>query len=392
MRFIRGWSWVFACTLCCGACSDDGSNDASLGNAAGSPATTAGTGASAASGSNAGAGAAASGSPSEVDVAALQATGLNKYLGMAKPAEMEVVGSETHYAFNEADGPVCLRGQRFSMATRERDSEDLVIYLQGGGSCTTALCRATETASPMIPTYGVLNADDAENPVAGWNVVYSPYCDGSLHFGDSDIPDQNRRHHGLRNVSASLDVAVSKFPNPRRILLTGASAGGYGTIWMTDLVRLIYPNAKLFVFNDAGIALSNPAKPDGFRSVLGEWGATQFVPETCDACKTSVHLTPWMSWNLQHDSAMKLAMFSAYEDSVIAGTFLMIDAAVFKQALIDETASVIATAPARAKRFLVAGTQHTAGNIHTTAVGGVSVAQWLGLMLDEDPTWDNLLQ
>jgi hypothetical protein len=148
----------------------------------------------------------------------------------------------------------------------------------------------------------------------------------------------------------------------------------------------------LFVFNDAGIALSNPANPDAFRSVLGEWGATQFIPATCDACKTSVHLTPWMSWNLRHDSGLTLAMFSAYEDSVISGTFLMLDPAVFKQALLDETASVVATAPARAKRFLVEGTQHTVGNIHTTAVGGVSVAQWLGSMLDEDPTWDNQLQ
>jgi hypothetical protein len=244
----------------------------------------------------------------------------------------------------------------------------------------------------MIPTYGVLNADDAENPVAGWNVVYSPYCDGSLHFGDSDIPDQNRKHHGLRNVSASLDIALSKFPNPRRVLLTGASAGGYGTIWLTDLVRLIYPNTKLYVFNDAGIAIANPANADGFRSVLGEWGATQFIPATCDVCKTSPHLTPWMSWNLQHDPSMKLGTFSSYQDSVISGTFLMLDPAVFKQALLEQTASVVATAPMRSKRFLVEGTQHTAGNIHTTAVGAMSVAQWLGQMLADDPAWDNQLQ
>jgi hypothetical protein len=299
---------------------------------------------------------------------------------------------ETRYTFNQADGPQCLRGAPFVMAARDNGSEDLVIYLQGGGSCTTALCRATETTNGMIPTYGVLNAADPENPVATWNVVFSPYCDGSLHFGDSDIPEMNRAHHGLRNASASLDVALSKFPNPRRILLTGASAGGYGTIWITALVRVSYPKAKLFVFNDAGIAIANPAAPDGFRAVLGEWGATQFIPATCDACRTSPHLTPWMSWNLQHDPSLKLAMFSSYEDSVISGTFLMLAPAVFKQALLEQTAAVVETAPTRAKRFLVTGTQHTVGNIHTTAVGGLQVAAWLKQMLDEDAAWDNVVQ
>lgn len=326
------------------------------------------------------------------DRLAFEATGLTKYVGAAKPTETETVGDETHHSFDPEDGPVCLRGDRFAMATRDRGAEDLLIYLQGGGSCTTDLCRATETANPAIPTYGVLNANDADNPVADWNVVFSPYCDGSLHFGDSDIPDQDRRHHGLRNVSASLDVAREMFPHPRRVLLTGASAGGYGTIWVTTLVRLMYPDAELFVFNDAGIAVSNPDNAMGFRSVLEEWGADQFIPEDCEACKTSPHLTQWMSWNLKHDPGLKLGMFSSHEDSVIAGTFLMIDAQVFKEALVEETGKVIDAAPERAKRFLVEGTQHTVGDIQATAVDGTSVADWLRRMLERDAAWDNLVQ
>jgi Pectinacetylesterase len=389
MRRMRLLGCLFACALCSAACSDDQSSENANGAMGGSAAMSAGAGAMPSAGSG---GTAAPSGDGMIDIAAFKATGLDKYMGAAKPAQMESVGMETRYTFNQADGPQCLRGTPFTMATRDSGSEDLVIYLQGGGSCTNALCRATETATGMIPTYGVLNAGDPENPVASWNVVYSPYCDGSLHFGDSDIPEMNRAHHGLRNVSASLDVALSKFPNPRRILLTGASAGGYGTIWITALVRISYPKAKLFVFNDAGIAISNPASPDGFRSVLGEWGATQFIPETCDACRTSPHLTPWMSWNLQHDPSLKLAMFSSYEDSVISGTFLMLDPAVFKQALLEQTAAVVETAPARAKRFLVSGMQHTVGNIHTTAVNGLQVATWLKQMLDEDAAWDNVLQ
>lgn len=394
MRLMKTWAWVLVCAACA-ACGDDSMMDDSNmehgddhGAAGGAPHAGAGGAAGAAGSAGGGTTANADG----VDVAALKATGLDKYLGAAKPAMMEPNGAETKYTFNQADGPQCLRGTPFAMGTRDKGSEDLIIYLQGGGSCTTALCRATETTTGMIPPIGVLNGNDMQNPVAGWNVVYSPYCDGSLHFGDSDIPDMNRAHHGLRNLSASLDVAKDKFPNPKRILLTGSSAGGYGTIWATTLVRLIYPDAKLYVFNDAGIALSNPASPEGFRGVLGEWGAVKFIPEGCEACKSTPHLTQWQSWNLDHIPNIKIGMFSSYEDSVIAGTFLMLDPAMFKQALLDETAKVVATDPKRAKRFLVAGMQHTVSNFNNTKVGDLTVNMWLKQMIEEDPAWDNQLQ
>jgi hypothetical protein len=326
------------------------------------------------------------------DLAAFEATGLAKYLGQSKPARIEPADAETHYYFDPADGRVCLRGGPFSMSTRDRGAEDLLIYLQGGGWCTTALCQATESASPEIPTTGLLDAADPDNPVAEWNVVYSPYCDGSLHFGDGDVPDQNRKHHGLLNVSAVLDVALAMFPRPRRVLLAGASAGGYGTIWITDLVRLAYPQAQLFVFNDAGIGLANPSQPDGFRSELQEWNARQWLPASCEACQTSPHLTGWMGWNLARDPGLTLALFSSYEDSVIADTYLMLDRSAFEAALLEETARVVATAPGRAKRFLIAGTQHTVGDLHETAVAQLSVGQWLDQMLRGDPAWDDVLQ
>ena len=88
----------------------------------------------------------------------------------------------------------------------------------------------------------------------------------------------------------------------------------------------------------------------------------------------------------------ELALFSAYEDSVIAGTFLKIDAGKFEAALLEQTQHVLQAAPERAKRFLVKGTQHTIGNIHTTHVGDESVGRWLTRMLAGDPDWQNVLE
>jgi len=327
----------------------------------------------------------------QADLAALRGSGIAKYLGAARPTAEEQLPDEVHYRFDVSDGPACLRGTPYAMGIRQRDSENLLIYLQGGGACTSALCKATELANPKLPHSGLLNPDDNDNPVADWNVVYVPYCDGSLHLGDSELPEQGRVHHGLRNLTAALEVGRDKLPVPRRILLAGASAGGYGTIWGSNLVRLLYPDASLFVLNDAGIGIYDPERPQARRTSLSEWNALQFVPGACEACQESPHLAPWMAWTLQVDPGLKLALFSSYEDSVIAGTFLMLEAAVFKRALLEETQRVVQTAPERAKRFLIEGTQHTIGSLHTTQVQNESAGRWLTRMLAGDPEWGDRL-
>ena len=55
----------------------------------------------------------------------------------------------------------------------------------------------------------------------------------------------DRYHHGLKNLSASIDVIASTFPAPDRILLTGNSAGGFGTDYMLPLVRKLYPDTPI---------------------------------------------------------------------------------------------------------------------------------------------------
>jgi hypothetical protein len=222
---------------------------------AGTGATVAG---SAAVMSTAGTSSAAAGATSAggADIDSLKTTGLTKYIGAAKPASMQKGSNgETQYTFDINDGPRCLRGAAYAMSTRDQGSDSLLIYLQGGGSCSSAVCQATTTAGPQIPAGGITSATDAQNPVAKWNVVYVPYCDGSLHIGDKDHETENppRYHHGLRNLSAALDVGVASFPHPKRILLSGSSAGGLGTIWASVIVRLLYPEATLFTFNDSGV-------------------------------------------------------------------------------------------------------------------------------------------
>jgi len=366
------------------ACSD--SETAELPQAAASSgAPAAGGGGATAAGTRASAGA---------DLEALRANGIDKYIGAVEPSSQETgENGEVVFRFDVQAGPRCLRGDPYAMSIRKQDSDDLVIYLQGGGSCSSAVCSANTTADPKIPAVGLFNSSDSQNPVASWNLVYVPYCDGSLHYGDADHADESppRYHHGLRNLSAALDVAVASFPKPRRILLTGSSAGALGTIYASPLVRLLYPQAELFVWNDSGSGIS---KPDGSRTKItrAEWATGALLPPSCDACPASPHSTPVIAWNLGHDPGLKVSFFSAYEDSVLADTFLMIGGPAFKQALLDETGKVQSAHPSRVKRFYVGGTLHTTAANLSTALGSVTIGQWLGYMLAGDARWVDSLQ
>lgn len=321
--------------------------------------------------------------------------GVTQYFGAASPSkETTDADGVTTYEFDPADGPMCLRGTPFRMATRDMGSDNLFIYLQGGGACWSTLCMATESAGSGIPGEMILDPDEELNPVRDWNVVYLPYCDGSVHSGDAEYPEEDppRYHHGLRNVSAALDVATSLFPNPARVFLAGSSAGGYGTILGAVLVRLLYPDADLAVWNDAGVGLGRPGEQEWIEGILEEWNVLRFLPDSCEDCTARGHFTPFIAWGMERDTQVRTGVFSSYQDVVIADTFLQIGGAAFEEALVDETGRIHDAYPDRYERFFIDGIQHTTAFGLLTSVGTTSVSEWLQWMLDGDDRWQDEME
>ncbi|MBM69235.1 MAG: vtpJ-therm [Haliea sp.] len=326
--------------------------------------------------------------PAAVPFQELLDQGIARYLGEYTPMLSEQDGDVVNHSFGAGDGPLCLTGGEYTMATRDTGSEDLVIFLQGGGACWSDLCLATEQAAPGIPPLGVLDPAREGNPVAGWNTVYLPYCDGSLHAGDQDVDTDDdgvadRFHRGLHNLSASLDVAVNTFPAPRRILLTGSSAGGFGTTYALPLVRQLYPDVPIELINDSGLGLGRIDEPEFIQQLLTEWNATAFFPESCETCiGDDGHITDYHKYQLSEDENFRLGMMSYTRDTVIAVTFVQVGGEVFEEALLGELDDLEAAYPERVKSFVATGTDHTflLGDLQKTA-GGVSVADWISSML-----------
>ena len=329
--------------------------------------------------------------------------GITRYLGRYTPMLSEQDGDAITHSFGVGDGPLCMEGEPFAMATRDQGSDELLIFLEEGGACWPDFCFAATTAVPQIPAEGILDPARDNNPVKSWNQVYIPYCDGSLHAGDRDVDsdgdDQvDRFHRGLHNFSAALDVAARHFPAPSRILLAGYSGGGLGTIFALPMVRYVYPDAKIDLINDSGVGVLRPDDPEFLQEVLEYWNMGAFIPASCDDCiPVDGHLTEYLIWQRDQDQTVRSGMLSYSRDFSLADVFLQIGKPAYEKALFEEMAQLESAHPARTHSWIPAGEEHTfiLRRPDQTA-GGVPLMDWIGYMLSGSEQWqsaqDNIME
>lgn len=326
--------------------------------------------------------------------------GIDRYLDKYSPMLTESEGDVVVHTFGTGDGPLCIYGEPYRMATRDTGSSELMIYLQGGGRCASDSCEVIFPAGWRgIRERGILDTTRQGNPVASWSTAFVPYCDGGFHVSDADVdsdgdgkPDRFQR--GLHNLSAALDVAAATFPSPGRILLAASSAGAYGSQFALALVRKLYPEVPIEFVNDSGVGLLKQDNPAFVRTLLNEWNANAFIPASCTTCiGADGHLTDYYKWALEQDSNFRLGMMSFKQDRYIhTSWFSSVES--FEQTLHAELSELENVYPARVHSFLATGTDHAilvdgldSNNALDATAGGVTAMDWLTSMLQGSAEW-----
>lgn len=321
--------------------------------------------------------------------------GVARFLGMFSPmlSEVGADGVTEHVFGTGGNGPQCLRGGEYRMATRDGAGDELMIFLEGGGACTSQFCAATEAASndQFRLQFGILNNSDTENPAADFDVAYLPYCDGSVFSGDRDYDDDgdgvlDRFHRGVQNTSAGLDTAAATYPSPSLILLTGNSAGGYGTNYALPLVRRLWPNVPIRMLNDSGVGIAFP----GYTlAVSTEWNSTSFLPASCETCVgEDGHTTDYHKYQLAEDPNLITGFITTAQDSTIADTFIGIGGEAFEAALREEMPEIEAAHPDRFRFLIAAGNDHTfIQRAFSLPVGDTTIRDWVADMLANSNDW-----
>jgi len=164
----------------------------------------------------------------------------------------------------------CAHGGEFSFLVHEGDPNKVVIDFMGGGACwNKKTCKkGSITFIESIEEFkkrstrkkitGIYDKKNDKNPLKDWTHIIIPYCTGDIHIGENDYIYGNGmkkfviNHRGATNSKAVLKFVEEKYKSPDKILLTGCSAGAYGSFYWVPHVKKIYPASKIFQFGDSG--------------------------------------------------------------------------------------------------------------------------------------------
>ena len=351
--------------------------------------------------------------------AELEAVDIDKYVGEFAPAISEDAGNGwTKHTYDAAagEGPICITGSPFTVFTRQgSDPEKIAIFLDGGGACWQDFyfCEpfADEDAPPDVGIFAQ-SFDDGDrtikNPLADYSIVAASYCDGSVWAGDNQVSDPNfpfgpvRYHRGLRNLTAALDLAKAEFGSPRRIFLSGASAGGVGAAaFAPSVARFVWDDKPLImVFNDAGPVVANLLPifliQQAIAARAADWGFADFYPASCADCAPDTQATAIIKWRLARDNRLKEAFYSTDGDSTNR-FFTAVPSQLEYRFLITREHGLVQDAfPDTYKVFIRSGDDsHTALGtdlFYNGEANGVPLHKWTRDFIKDKPTWTSIVE
>jgi hypothetical protein len=319
---------------------------------------------------------------------------------------------------------ICADGSSsgIGLRTSPTGSEDLLVFLDGGGACWDYLtCVVLESVLVSRRHFGepdlqarlgdvpgsILDRNTLPPGLAEANLVFVPYCTADVHGGDrrttySDPtglgPSATFEHRGHANVLAYLKRLGATFPSAGAVVLAGSSAGGFGAVVNYDAFRAYWPGARGVLLDDSGPALvGNDVPPQSHAAWYSNWDLGEALDPVCPTCKQDLSAA-YTDLALRHPFD-RIALLSYTEDAVIRGFYFQLPSgpmppSQFHAALNRLATTVLAPIPS-ARYFFEDGsldtparppTTHTMlGKIAThaagTAAAPVPLASWLAALL-----------
>lgn len=288
-------------------------------------------------------------------------------------------------------------------------SQDLLVFLMGGGACwdyDSCAVSNTSTHGPFgskefnsqkgIFALGSILSRNTKTPFKDYNMVFVPYCTGDVHIGDkittyTDGMGTNKEihHKGRANLVAFLTRLAATVRTPGKLVVSGSSAGGFGAALNYDLFRKYFPSAKSYLIDDSGPPMIGNAIPaDLHAKWYDAWGLDGTLSPLCPDCKTDFSaLVPILA---QKYPADRMALLSNNRDQVIRSFFGMQSEMDFQTNLYAMADQVITPQP-NFRYFFTDGTGHTFLFLPAFAMsGGVKLIDWINQMGNDDPQWTSI--
>ncbi|MCP5060301.1 MAG: hypothetical protein GY937_26680 [bacterium] len=259
------------------------------------------------------------------------------------------------------------------------DADKLVIFLRGGNACLNTSCAElinpshfdesdwdallctqlddctvdNATSDPMAKWnhtddqwFGVLDGHP-DNPFAGWTKVYVPYCSGDWHGGENPEPFAIGSGESVFMGAANTRVVLAALRDELgtdfdKVLFTGASAGGVGTLLNHHQAADLYGAERTYLLSDAGPMYTDEYVAECMQARLKDlWRLDRNLPvsDTCPGDTCPWNDDAWMDarWTWLLDSysrgpvtgpellGSRMALVISGRDSVSADVFDMME-------------------------------------------------------------------
>lgn len=174
-------------------------------------------------------------------------------------------------------GVVCGNDTPYKMfANFSAKSDNLVVVFEPGGACWDyESCTGQDGIRGAANIDGIpdnhwelaqfispfLSRFDDTNPSRDWNMIYVPYCTADVHTGNKTVvyegtgtePAVTFHHDGHAVVGAVVSWLDSQFTHVPKMLVTGCSAGGVGSLVNYRFLRNgVHAVEQGYMLNDSG--------------------------------------------------------------------------------------------------------------------------------------------
>jgi len=305
----------------------------------------------------------------------------------------------------------CRDGSSTGVAVRYGSAPGLVIYFQSGGACfNTATCNQTAESFGVasydnfvqnVGSNGIFDKDQPDNPVGDWSVVFVPYCTGDVHTGaqpDGQVAGvaEPQQFVGYTNVTHYLNRVVPTFlDGTDQILVTGESAGGFGSAFNYDRIADAFPDRPVTLLDDSGPVMSDETLAPCLQQLWRDlWNLDANLPADCSDCfnPDGGGLSNVLTYLGDKHQDQRLGLVSSLEDQSIRYFFGFglndcgggqMSGPMFADGLVDLRDNWMSEPAGTWGAFYLSGPQHTwlTPSFYSAETDGVLLREWVADLL-----------